>query len=129
MNVNRKFYIGGFVVLTAIAYLSYVGFNSGATYYYTVSELTQIESPITSESVRVSGSIVPDSVREEVTTRTLRFVITDGTDSLPVTYQGIVPDSFISDSEVVVEGHLDSDGIFQASGILTKCPSKYEPSN
>ena len=127
MTGRKKFYIGGVVIFIAIAYLSYVGFAGGATYYYTVSELVRMESSIISENCRVSGSVLPDSVQEEMTARTLEFIITDGEESLPVAYQGIVPDTFTSDGEVVVEGHLNSVGIFQASSILTKCPSKYEP--
>ena len=42
----------------------------------------------------------------------------------------IVKEVFIPETvfrEVVVEGNLNSDGIFQANTILVKCPSKYVP--
>jgi cytochrome c-type biogenesis protein CcmE len=57
----------------------------------------------------------------------LEFTIMEGGKSLPVIYRGMVPDTFRAGREIVIEGHLDSGGVFQADTILTKCPSKYEP--
>jgi cytochrome c-type biogenesis protein CcmE len=71
--------------------------------------------------------VVPESVRAETDKLTLEFTITEGNDSIPVVYHGVTPDTFRAGSDVVVEGQLDSQGVFQASSILTKCPSKYEP--
>ncbi len=45
---------------------------------------------------------------------------------LPVVYKGVKPDTFEQGESVVAEGRLGSDGVFQASNILVKCPSKYE---
>jgi cytochrome c-type biogenesis protein CcmE len=57
----------------------------------------------------------------------MQFTIIDGSKSLPVTYKGTVPDTFKPGIDVLIEGRLDKDGIFRATTILTKCPSKYEP--
>ncbi|MFQ6122000.1 MAG: cytochrome c maturation protein CcmE [Dehalococcoidales bacterium] len=124
---KRKFLIGGFIVFLTIAYLGYLGFQGSATYYYTVSELVQQGSSIYNEKVRVNGQVAPGSVEQEPESFALRFIITEGGQSLPVVYQGIVPDAFKVGNDVVVEGHLSSVGIFQANAILVKCPSKYVP--
>ena len=58
---------------------------------------------------------------------TLRFIMTDGQQDLPVSYVGVVPDSFKAGGQTVVEGKLDPEGTFQATTLLAKCPSKYEP--
>ena len=43
------------------------------------------------------------------------------------TYTGVVPDTFKSDSEVVLKGTLSSEGFtVQPNGVMAKCPSKYE---
>ena len=43
------------------------------------------------------------------------------------TYTGVVPDTFKSDSEVVLKGVLSADGFkMQPNGVMAKCPSKYE---
>lgn len=49
-----------------------------------------------------------------------------GAHQMTVTYRGVVPDVFAPDVEVVVEGKLSQDGVFDASTLLAKCPSRYE---
>ena len=106
-----------------------MSFQSSAYYDLTVSELTKQESSIYGENVRVRGQVAPGSIEQEAVGRELKFTITDGEESLPVVYQGVVPDAFKVGNEVVAEGYLNSAGIFQANTILTKCPSKYVPEN
>lgn len=122
---KKKFLIGGLIVCLAIAYLGYTGFESSATYYLTISELREKGDSVYGKNVRVSGQVVPPSVDQKGAV--LSFTIADGGQSLPVVYQGVVPDAFKAGSQVVVEGYLNSAGIFQANTILTKCPSKYTP--
>jgi cytochrome c-type biogenesis protein CcmE len=126
---KRKFLIGGFIVLIAIAYLTFMGFSSSATYYYEVGELLAQGSSVYGENVRVNGQVAPGSVEQEAAGRKLRFTIMDieGKGDLPVFYQGVVPDSFKVGAEVVVEGKLNPDGTFQAGTLMPKCPSKYLP--
>jgi cytochrome c-type biogenesis protein CcmE len=38
-----------------------------------------------------------------------------------------LPDTFEQSTEVIAEGKLGSDGVFRASLVLAKCPSKYDP--
>ena len=43
------------------------------------------------------------------------------------TYTGVMPDTFKSESEVVLKGTLSADGFkVQPNGVMAKCPSKYE---
>ena len=129
MPKKKRFFIGGAIVFLAIGYLGFMGFQSSATYYYTVSELLEQKSSIYDNSMRVNGQIIPGSIEQEPGSFTLRFTIidTEGEDRLPVVYRGVVPDTFKVDNEVVVEGHLNSDGAFQAHTLMTKCPSRYVP--
>ena len=126
---KKRFLIGGIIVFLAIGYLGYTGFQSSATYYYTVSEFMEQGDSIYGENIRVNGQVASGSVEQESAGRILRFTIIDveGEGSLPVVYQGVVPDSFKVGNEVVAEGHLNSNGVFQANTILTKCPSRYVP--
>jgi len=129
MLKKKRFLIGGIIVFLALGYLGYAGFEGSATYYYTVSELMEQGGSIYGENVRVNGQVAPGSVEQESGGLIMRFTIIDGEASLPVVYQGVVPDAFKVGNEVVVEGHLDSDSIFQTNTILVKCPSKYVPEN
>ena len=123
---NKKFLIGGVIIFLAIGYLGFMGFNASATYYYTVSEFTSPEKLTYDQNIRINGDIAPGSV-EKPDGMTLNFTITEGGKSLPVHYQGAVPDAFDEGNEVVVEGKLDPSGVFQAKTLLVKCPSKYVP--
>ena len=126
---KKKFLIGGIILFIALGYLGYTGFVSSATYYYEVNELMEQESSIYGENVRVNGQVAPGSVEQEAQGTMLRFTMidVDGEESLPVVYQGVVPDTFKVGNEVVVEGQLNPDGIFQAHTLMPKCPSKYVP--
>ncbi len=124
---KRKFIIGGIIIILAVSYLGYAGFTNSATYYYTVSEIVRENASIDGANVRVNGQVVSNSIEREDGGLTLSFIVTEGGESLHVFYEGVVPDAFKDDIEVVVEGRLDSEGVFQADKVLTKCPSKYVP--
>ncbi len=130
MVKRKKFLIGGIILFIAIGYLSYTGFMSSATYYYTVSEFMAQSSSLGGDNVKIDGQIAVGSVEQEAANNTLRFTIADAEQgqSLPVVYHGVVPDTFKPGSEIVVEGHLNSDGTFEAHTLMPKCASKYVPS-
>ncbi len=56
----------------------------------------------------------------------IRFTVTDGEHTMDMVYSEVVPDIFKDDVEVVAEGHVGPDGVFQAETLLTKCPSRFE---
>ena len=129
MFKRKKFFIGGIIIFIAIGYLAYTGFQSSATYYFTVSELLAQGSDTYGQSVRVNGDVGEIKLEKESGDRHIRFVLTEGGESLPVIYRGVVPDAFQTNIDVVVEGHLNDTGDFEADSILVKCPSKYVPEN
>jgi cytochrome c-type biogenesis protein CcmE len=57
---------------------------------------------------------------------TIRFTVTDGKATTPVTYRGIVPDLFREGSGVVAEGRM-AGGAFVADTILAKHDERYMP--
>ncbi len=126
MLKKRKFFIGGIVIFLAIGYLGFMSFQSAATFYYTLTEFAQIRESAYGENVRVKGDIGVGSVETEQAGRILRFNLVEGTESMPVYYQGVVPDTFNEDFEIVIEGELGADGVFKAHTLMPKCPSKYE---
>ncbi len=130
MLKNKKFLIGGIIVFMAIGFLSFNAFKSGVTYYFEVSELLKQGNSVYGDTVRVRGLVAPGSIEQQVQGATLKFTIIDDKngDKLMVVYQGVVPDTFKENSEVVCEGRLDSGGIFRAQTLMPKCPSKYVPS-
>jgi cytochrome c-type biogenesis protein CcmE len=124
---NKRFLIGGLILISALVFLGYVGFMGGVTYYYEVDELLDQTDSLSGQTVRVSGNVADDVERDGLE---LRFTILDTTGSgasLPVVYSGAVPDTFKVGNQVVVEGEYTAAGIFEADAIIVKCGSKYEP--
>src|SRR5207253_2259775 len=80
------------------------------------------------QGARVSGQLEANSIQKDVSHNKIAFVLTDGKNRLPVSYNGVVPDTFDRAVEVVAEGKLNADGSFTASNVLAKCPSKYDES-
>ena len=127
MLKKKKFLIGGIIIILAIAYLGYVGFHGSATYYYTVNEVLEKGPSVYGQKLRVNGTVMDNSVKNESNGLVLEFTIGEPGKNIPVVYHGPAPDTFRPDTDVVVEGSLDASGVLQASSILTKCPSKYVP--
>ncbi len=125
---RKKFIIAGVLVVVAFSFLGYMGFKSGTTYYYEVSELIGKGSAAYGKTVRVGGEVAP-GIQQEAGKFTYHFSIVDVRTreiTLPVVYKGSVPDTFAEGRHVVVEGKYNGT-LFEATGLMTKCPSKYAP--
>lgn len=120
-----KFLLLGSGVVLSMTFLIVVGMNRSAVYYLTVSEFLEQEDRAT-DGYRVNGTVEIGSIERLPTGQDVRFVMTDGNETLPVVYHGIIPDTFVDKASVVVEGRLQDDGTFLAHKLLAKCPSKYE---
>jgi cytochrome c-type biogenesis protein CcmE len=127
MSKNKKFIIGGAIVLLAAVILGYVGFMGVGTYYYNIGEFNAKASSLAGQTVRVSGIVQPDSAKNGlIWTFTMKDVSTS--DTLAVTYSGAIPDSFKIGQQVVVEGKYDAaKSVFSGTSIIVKCASKSEP--
>jgi len=121
---QAKLLIGGLIIFAVLITWVLLNIGHSFTYYLTLSELrAQGPSP---RRVRVSGTIVGESIQWHPEALELTFEIADGEDRLPVHYHGSRPDMFRAGAEVVVEGQYLPDGHFEADQLLLKCPSKYQ---
>lgn len=120
-----SFIFGAIAILAAVIYLVYANTQANAVYYLTVSELKSCTTCAT-QSVRVAGVVQAGSVVHDNQKQLISFVISDGGQALPVVYSGVVPDIFRPGIQVVVEGHYNGQGAFQAQTLLAKCPSKFQ---
>lgn len=123
-----KFIVGIGVIAIALTYLVYGGVRDTMVYYLTVGELKGRVPSVYRDKVRVSGTVVPGSIKKGMD-GSLEFKITDGKQAIDVQYSGIVPDIFRDNVEAVVEGLYTPQNIFKAKVLLAKCPTKYDPSN
>ena len=126
MDPSRKRKIRLVVALAAAVLLAaglvYTSF-SASTEAKEPSQLLQSSSGGTYE---LTGMVVPGSIRHEGDQLDFRISDRDGSDPIPVTYSGTVPDPFRDGREVIVTGKLQ-DGTFvgERDSLITKCPSKF----
>ena len=121
MRTLARWGLPGLVVAGCVGYLIYSASGASAEYYVTVSEL---RAHPTAGTVRVAG-VVQDDVRKSGGGLNVRFTERDGTASMPVEYDGTLPDIFKPGITVVVEGTMGADGVFHARTLLAKCPSRF----
>ena len=76
--------------------------------------------------IRLGGLVKPGTLTRG-DNLAVRFEVTDGNRSVPVTYVGILPDLFREGQGVVTEGALDSSGTFKADSVLAKHDETYMP--
>lgn len=126
-KAQRKFMIGAAILVGAIAYLMFAGIKASGTYYHTVSEVLSMGAKAQRASLRLEGKVAPGSIVNDTANLKLQFSIIDESEkSMTVVYKGVTPDMFQEDIDVVVEGHVNSEGLFIADRLLTSCPSRYE---
>lgn len=126
---HLKFVIAGGLIIGAVCYLMFSGINDTMVYYYGVAEVMARAAELEGKGVRISGYVAPGTVRQDITRSQVEFTVFEkrSDQTLPVIYQGIVPDTFKENAEVVVEGSYHAqDRVFHATTLLAKCPSKYE---
>lgn len=109
------------VVAACVGYLIYSASGGASEYYLTVSEL---RSHPEAGDVRVAGVVQNDVVKSDGGLH-VTFTEKDGTASMPVAYEGTLPDIFQPGITVVAEGKLGTDGVFHARTLLAKCPSRF----
>jgi cytochrome c-type biogenesis protein CcmE len=132
MKAGHKFLLGAAVIVSSVVFLIAQGVKETGVYFLTPAELsTKAEAdPTFVENVgfKIGAKVVPGSVRRSPDARSIDFKVSDGIKTYPVTYRGLVPDTFTdaNDIEVVVEGRLDRDGVIRATDVLAKCGSRYE---
>jgi cytochrome c-type biogenesis protein CcmE len=102
-------------------------------------------------NLTVSGAVIGDTIAYDPQTLTLQFtvanvpgdneevtkegglavvlhqaVIDPSRTRLKIVYQGAKPDLLRNEAQAIMTGHIGADGIFYASELLLKCPTKYE---
>jgi cytochrome c-type biogenesis protein CcmE len=113
------------VLATVFGILLYTTLGESMQYYKYVDEVVGSPTDWTGKRLQVHGYVVPDSIARKRDRLEYRFEIQRNGKTLRAYYNGVVPDTFKNDSEVVLTGVLTKDG-FMADEMTAKCPSKYE---
>ena len=123
---NHRILIGSLLVVSALTYLGFAGYQESKTYYKTIEELADMGDHAYGKRIRVGGIVTSGSIKR--TTEGLMFQIEQDDMKLAVQYTGTapVPDTFKDHAEALCEGTYREDGTFEANTIRAKCASKYE---
>lgn len=119
------------VMVGALLALVFLGFSSSAVYAVPVDKLAG-SSELKGRKVRVEGELVPGTLVKREQPCEYRFKIHGEKAEIPVRYgQCVIPDTFrdvpAGGVQVTVEGALSGNGDFEASLVMAKCASKYDP--
>ena len=113
-----------FVALSVATVLIGYAMRDGINFFRAPSQVLA-EPPGPSEVFRIGGLVEEGSlVRGEG--ETIRFSVTDGGATVPVTYTGVLPDLFEENQGMVGTGRYIN-GVFEASEILAKHDETYMP--
>ena len=122
---NKRMAIAGgiLVVVVAITALVLTAFQSNLVFFYSPTQITTKEAPV-GRTFRLGGLVVEGSIKRDGVR--VDFQITDTAQTVPVSYQGILPDLFKEGKGVVAQGQL-RDGVFVAKEVLAKHDENYMP--
>ena len=112
------------VAVAAIAALVLNAFRSNMVFFYSPSQVKAHEAPA-NRTFRLGGLVEKGSLKRDGLTVT--FLVTDTAQTIPVRYEGILPDLFKEGRGVVAQGQVGGDGVFVAREVLAKHDENYMP--
>ncbi|MBW8830684.1 MAG: cytochrome c maturation protein CcmE [Burkholderiales bacterium] len=122
---KRLAIIGGIVVAVGVAAtLVLNAFQSNLVFFYSPSQVASKEAPV-GRTFRLGGMVETGSIKRDGVT--VNFLVTDTVKTIPVRYQGILPDLFKEGKGVVAQGQVGNDGVFVAREVLAKHDENYMP--
>jgi cytochrome c-type biogenesis protein CcmE len=106
--------------------LALSAFRQNVTFFFDPSQVAAGKVP-SGERFRLGGMVTEGSVHRDPGSLEVRFVVTDFSHNVPVSYTGVLPDLFREGAGVVAHGRLRGDGTFVADEVLAKHDEKYMP--
>ncbi len=125
---KRRLMIVLFIVLfssVAVGLVVY-GLSGNINLFYPPAEVVAGKAPV-GQSIRVGGMVVDGSIQRASDSLRVAFELTDYSGTVPVVYEGILPDLFDEGQGAVAAGQLDANGVLQATEILAKHDENYMP--
>jgi len=124
MNRKQKNMLSIVVVVILILYLGAQSFSNALSFYYEVGEFVQKADTLDGKIVNVNGTILKGSTIWVPEKARLTFKLADKNASITVVSNQGMPGNYKEDIPAVVTG-IFINGTFEATQVITKCPSKY----
>jgi cytochrome c-type biogenesis protein CcmE len=115
--------LAGISIAGGIAFWS---LQQNLLYFQSPSEVAGLNMP-EGRQFRLGGLVETGSTQRDPAGLIVHFTVTDGLKSIPVSYEGILPDLFREGQGVIARGELDSAGRFHATEVLAKHDENYMP--
>ena len=123
---RRLVLIGGALgVAGAAAGLTLFALRDSVVFFYGPTEFAE-KAPAPGTRLRIGGLVEKGSVAN-AGDATVRFVVTDLSKDVKVTYTGLLPDLFREGQGVVAEGVVEGSNEFRADSVLAKHDETYMP--
>jgi cytochrome c-type biogenesis protein CcmE len=123
---RRLTMIGGSLAVLAIAAALVLNALRDSIVFFSTPVMVAEQHIPPGKRFRLGGLVQPGSlVRGD--NLAIKFEVSDGSATLPVAFQGILPDLFREGQGVVAEGALDGAGVFKADTVLAKHDETYMP--
>jgi cytochrome c-type biogenesis protein CcmE len=125
---KQRLYLVLFIVVFSSAAIGLVTYalRGNINLFFPPAEVAEGKAPV-GQPIRVGGMVVEGSVQRSDDSLAVRFELTDYKASVPVVYEGILPDLFDEGQGAVASGKLGEDGVLQASEVLAKHDENYMP--
>tara|TARA_B100000427_G_C14950474_1_gene352224 strand:- start:38 stop:487 length:450 start_codon:yes stop_codon:yes gene_type:complete len=124
-NKRLSLIVATLTALAASVALILVAFEDNVVFFYSPSDLLK-KRPGPTQKLRIGGLVKKDSIRREPGVTEVSFEVTDLNNSVPVVFNGILPDLFREEQGVVAEGRY-REQLFYATQILAKHDEQYMP--
>ena len=127
MKAKHQRLVLAFAALTAVVgsgVLAMSGLKDRASYFYAPGDVARQGIP--AGPIRLGGMVTKGSLVRAADGVTLRFVVHDEKNEVPVRFRGIPPDLFKEGSGVVAEGAFVGT-TFVANNLLAKHDENYKP--
>lgn len=117
--------VGALVFLGTATGLTLFALGQKASYFYMPADLAGA-TIAPGQRIRLGGLVEKGTIVRGQGTQ-VAFAVTDGGESVKVTYTGILPDLFREEQGVITEGTFGPDGVFVADSVLAKHDESYMP--
>lgn len=143
-----KFLIGGAIILAAIAFLILSETAGSARFFITVDEVVSNPAYV-GQTVRLTGAVIGETIEYDSRNGIIRFTIAHLPSETPNLGEAlhiaandasatrvevfienqVKPDLLQHEAQAILTGTLGEDGVFHATELLLKCPSRFEEAN
>ena len=130
MTPTRKRRLIGVLVIVigvgAAAVVAMKSLNENMLFFVSPTDVKEQSLP-PGKRFRLGGLVAGGSVSRAEDSLAVSFDVTDGAETVPVIFDGILPDLFREGQGIIAIGALQPDGHFEAAEVLAKHDENYMP--